>query len=61
VVRTSSKVDNQTTENEASDEGDYDTKVISVNVQGRINIRLMMEKTNSARYDVRPYSFGKSN
>lgn len=61
MVRTSTKVDDQTTENEASDEGDCGTTVVSVNVQGRINIRLMMEKTNSARCDVRSYSFRKSN
>jgi hypothetical protein len=48
VIRTSSEVDNQSAENEASNEGDYYPKGQHYKKMRRRNIRLIMEKTNSA-------------
>jgi hypothetical protein len=58
VIRTSSEVDNQSAENKASNEGDY-AKGQHCKRKRRRNIRLMMEKTNSAEtYHTELYSFG---
>jgi hypothetical protein len=47
VIRTSSEVDNQSAENKASNEDDYAKGQLCKKMR-RKNIRLMMEKTNSA-------------